>query len=351
VASLRRRYLLEILRRIGPFLLLFAAVYVAVSLLFYLLETPTYSLFDSFYWAITTLSTVGYGDVLPGSVDARLVAMSAMFIQIFLLGYLISVITTTVGSEQQKRSLGLLGTDFEGHVVVLGYSAVGRSAVRELLAQEQKVALVVEAPDDVPNARTLAPESELYVTYGPPAEREILQRTNVPKAHSVIVCTTDDAANMIAALNVRTVAPGIRVVASISRPELHDTVRAAGVTFVASPPDIGGRLCASAAFEPEVADALDDLTQGNVRADIQEYRVTERTPIARQTFGEAERIVRASSGCLLIGYARPNGVGGFEVHVNPEPSVALAPGDALLVIGTIANAHRFRQWYGIDQGR
>ncbi len=350
MAGVRRRYLLDLLRQILPFLVLFGAVYVAVSVLFYLLEPGT-TFFTSFYWAITTLSTVGYGDVVPTTTPTRLVAMGAMFIQIFLLGYLISVITTAVTSEQEKRASGILGTDMKRHVVVLGYGGVGRAAVRELLAQEQTVAVIAERAEDVPIIRALAPESDLYVTYGPPGERDILVRANVPNAQSVIVCTDDDAANMIAALNVRALAPTVRVIASISRAELRDTLRAAGVTFVTSPADMGGRLCASAAFEPDVADALDDLTQGEIRADVQEYRITETTPISHQTFGEAEKVVRDASGCLLIGYAHPDGAGEFAAEVNPETSVRLAPGHALLLIGTLANVRRFRKWYGIDQGR
>ena len=350
MAGVRRRYFVDLIREVLPFLVIFAAVYIVVSVLFYYLEPGT-TLFLSFYWAITTLSTVGYGDITPHQTGAYLVAMGAMFIQIFMLGYLISVITTAVTTEQQKRASGILGTDLKDHVVVLGYGGVGRAAVRELLAQDQTVAVVAERADDLPIVRTLAPESQLYVTYGPPAERDLLVRANVPSAHSVIVCTDDDAANMIAALNVRALAPNVRVVVSISRAELRDTLRAAGVTFVTSPADMGGRLCASAAFEPDVADALDDLTQGDIRADVQEYRVTDSTPISHQTFGEAEQIVRRASGCLLIGYARPNGAGEYLAHVNPEVELRLAPGDALLLIGTVANVHRFRKWYGIDQGR
>lgn len=351
MAGLRRRYLLEILRRIGPFLVLFGAVYVAISVLFYLFEAPSYSLYTSFYWGITTLSTVGYGDVVPGTTDARLVAMAAMFIQIFLLGYLISVITTTVTSEQQKLALGLLGTDLSGHTVVIGYSAVGRSAVRELLAQDQKVAVIAEEAAQVPIVRALAREDRLYVTYGPPADREILLRANVDRAHSVIVCTADDAANMIAALNLRTLAPSVRVVASISRPELHDTVRAAGVTYVASPPDLGGRLCASAAFEPDVADAIDDLTQGDVQADLQEYLIAASSPLAGRSVLEAERLVREASGCLLVGYARADGSGRFAVRMNPPPGDPLQAGDAIVILGTVENAARIRRWLGVEQGR
>ncbi len=351
MAGVRRRYLFELLRRIAPFLALFGSVYVASSVLFFYFENGRVPLFDSFYWAIVTISTAGYGDIVPTDTAAKLVTMGTLFIQIFLLGYLISVITAAVSSEQQKRQLGILGTDMHDHIVVLGYGGVGRAAVRELLAQDQTVAVVADRAEDVPNIRALAPESRLFVTYGPPAERDVLERANVARAHSVIVATDDDANNMIAALNVRSLAPAVRVIVSISRAELRDTLRTAGVTFVASPSDMGGRLCASAAFEPDVADALDDLTQGEIRADVQEYRVLETTPITRQTFGEAERIVRAASGCILIGYAHPNSGGEYLARVNPEPSAALAPGDALILIGTVENVRRFRKWYGIDQGR
>ena len=350
MAGVRRRYLTDLLVRIAPFLALFAVVYTSTSLLFYYFE-PQVGLFNSFYWAIVTISTAGYGDIVPTNTFAKLDAMATLFIQIFLLGYLISVITSAVASEQQKRQLGILGTDLKRHIVVLGFGGVGRAAVRELLAQEQSVAVVTERADDVPNVRALAPESRLFATYGPPAERDVLLRANVPEAHAVIVATEDDATNMIAALNVRAIAPSVRVIVSISRAELRDTLRTAGVTFVTSPADMGGRLCASAAFEPDVADALDDLTQGEIHADVQEYRITEHTPISRQSFGEAERIVRDASGCILIGYAHPNGEGAFLARVNPEASARLAPGDALILIGTVENTKRFRRWYGIDQGR
>jgi Trk K+ transport system NAD-binding subunit len=114
---------------------------------------------------------------------------------------------------------------------------------------------------------------------------------------------------------------------------------------------MGGRLCASAAFEPDVAYALEDMTQGDFKSDILEFLVRETTPIVRQTIGEAEILIRKHTGCLLIGYARPGANGEFENFVNPPTNVPLQPGDALLVIGSLENVKRFRHWYGIDQGR
>lgn len=355
--SRRRRYIEDLLPKILPLLLVFVSVYVVASVLYFLFERGSEvpnglnGLFLSFYWGIVTLSTLGYGDFIPTNTAARVVTMATLFIQVFFLGYLISVITTVVSGEQQKRSLGLLGTDLTNHIVVLGYTEVGRAAVRELLAQDQRVAVVAQTAEEVANIRSLAPEDRLYATYGDPAERDILLRANIPSAHSVIVATGDDAQGMIAALNIRSLAPSIRIVVSVSRSELRETLQAAGVTYVASPSDMGGRLCAAAAFEPEVAHALEDLSAGDVRSDIQEYQLTDRTPLSGRTFDAAATEVRQHTGCILIGYARREVSGEFTTYVDPPPDAPLRAGDAVLLVGTIENTRRFRHWFGAEQGR
>ena len=345
----RRRFFADILRRVWKFIVIFLSFYFAAAIAFHFLNGTALS--TSLYWAIVTLSTTGYGDVVPSKPAAVTMTSLLLFGQIFLGGYLVSVITSTVIEESQKEALGTLGTDMTGHIVVLGYSAVGAAAVRELLVQDQVVAVVAEKAEEVANVRSLGPSKRVFATYGPPADLDILRRVNVPSAHSVIVCTTDDATNMIAALNVRSIAPKTRVVVSVSRPELRDTLKTAGVTYVASPADMGGRLCASAAFEPEVALALEDITAADIRSDMQEYLVGPKSPLANLTFDEAERAVRQASGAILIGLARPRGDGEFDSIVNPAGTERLPPGTAVLVLGQIPNLKRFREWYGAEQGR
>jgi voltage-gated potassium channel len=337
--------------RVWKFIFVFLGVYVAAGVLFFAVEDGRYTLFDSMYWSISTLGTVGYGDVVPTEPSAKVLTTLVIFTQIFLLGYLFTVITSVVGEESQRRALGMHGTSLTNHIVVLGYSAVGRAAVRELLIQEQKVAVITDQVDQVPNIRALAPEEQLFVTFGPPADVEILRRANVTEAHSVIVCTADDATNMIGALNVRTLNDRVRIVVSVSRPELRDTLRAAGVTYVASPSDMGGRLCASAAFEPEVAHALDDITAADVSADMREYLLPSSSPLVGKSFDEADRMIRQGTGCLLIGYGRPEPSGEFSTRINPPFDARLASGDAVILLATIANAHRCDGFFGIRQGR
>jgi voltage-gated potassium channel len=347
----RTRFLAELLRRIAPFVGVFLGVYLAASVGFYLLEAGRIGLLDSFYFGIASLSTVGYGDFVPTNPTAKLFTISLLFTQIFLGGYLFSVIVGIVSDESQKRLLGTLGTDLKQHTVVLGYGAVGRATVRELLLGKQQVAVVAERSEEVPNLRALATPDRLFATYGAPSDPAILERANVGSAHSVVVCTDDDTTTLIAALNVRNLAPSARIVVSVTRPELRTTLRAAGVTYVASPGDMGGRLCASAAFQPEVAHAIEDLSEAGDGADIREFLLTETTPLSRQRLPEAELLVRRETGCLLVGGARRLPTGEFETVLNPPDSFTFRPGDGVLVLGTNPNHERFRRWIGVPQGR
>lgn len=346
----RRGFALRVLRRLRPFLLVFVGVYAAAAIGFYLLQGNV-GLLNSFYWAMVTISTIGYGDITPTNPTSRVFTIGVAATQIFLLGYLISIVSAVVTEESQHRALGTLGTDFEGHIVVLGDGAVGKAAIRELLLQEEQVAVVCADAGDVANLKTLAPDGQLFVTYGPAADRQILERVNLTKAHSVIVCTPDDTSSLIAALNARAMAPKLRIVVSVTRPELRETLRAAGVTYVASPGDMGGRLCADAAFRPDVANSIEDLTTVTYGADITEYMLSEKTPISAQTIEEAERLVRAATNCIVLGYARPQGAEEFTTVLNPPVSDRLQPGYAIIVMGSLENLAKLHRWFGTRQGR
>lgn len=62
------------------------------------------SLSNSFWWAIVTASTVGYGDVAPKTLAGRLAAISLMIIGIGFIGTLTSTITSCVTSENTIKS-------------------------------------------------------------------------------------------------------------------------------------------------------------------------------------------------------------------------------------------------------
>jgi voltage-gated potassium channel len=60
------------------------------------------STWDGIWWAMVTVTTVGYGDIYPKSVDGRIIAMVVM---LFGIGFL-SVLTATVASYFVKSDRG-----------------------------------------------------------------------------------------------------------------------------------------------------------------------------------------------------------------------------------------------------
>jgi voltage-gated potassium channel len=353
VRSPRVGYATLLLRRIWKFVAGYAAVYLIAAFGFFVLEEGAKGqyLLNSFYWAMVTISTVGYGDFVPTNPEAKVFTILIIATEVFLSAYLVSVVLGVVSEEAQHRAHGTLGTNFSGHIVVLGYGGVGKAAVRELLQAEETVAVVTENVDELTYVRSLAPEDQLFVTVGPPADLKILERVNIPNAHSVIVCSPDDTVNLVAALNVRSLSPTVRIVVSVARPELKATLKTAGVTYVASPQDMGGRLCADAAFRPDIANAVEDLTEASFHADMTEYILTARTPISTQSLSDAEALVRSQTDCLVVGYARPEVSGDFTTTLNPPSTFRFQPGDAVILIGTLENLRRFHKWFGSHQGR
>jgi voltage-gated potassium channel len=353
VAPYRVTYAARLLRRLWKFIAGYITVYLVATFGFYYLESYSTlgQVLTAAYWAMITLSTIGYGDVLPTTPDARIFTIGIAATEVFLGAYLVSIVISVVAEESQHRALGTFGTDFSNHIVVLGYSAVGTAAVRELLAQDEKVAVVAETAEQVATLHALASDKQLFATVGPPADVTILHRVNVPGAHSVVVCTGDDTTTLIAALNTRALNSTTRIVVSVSRPELKQTLKAAGVTYVASPAEMAGRLCADAAFRPEVANMVEDLTTTEFGADMEEFLLTDRTPISNQSLPVVEDLVRKASDCIVIGYARPSAAGEFTTILNPPATFQFRPGDALIVVGTLTNLHRLQRWIGVPQGR
>lgn len=361
------RTLRETVQKTWKIVLVVAVVYVALSLAFWWAETTQpcieslsnapachqLSLGDALWWGIVTLSTVGYGDIVPHTLLGRAVAGGLMVFQIGFLGYLLTIIISAVTETRLKLLTGSMGSDMKGHIVVGGWNNVGKSAVRELLAAEQKVAVIAGSQEDIATIRTLGSEDEIFACMGEITSEETLRRAGVGDAFAVIFCVNDDTENLIAALNVRTLYPTVRVVASVKRTELRRTLRAAGVTYVASPDDMGGRLCSSAAFRPEIALAVEDLTTATYGADIQEFAIRPGSTVAGLPLPQAEAKVREASDCLIIGVARPTGQAGedYSTIINPPASTKLEAGQYLLVLGSLENLDRFAKWYGVPQGR
>jgi voltage-gated potassium channel len=340
-------------RRVGRVGLLYLGVLLAVAALLYLIErhapeSKLGSLGDTLWFCLVTMSTVGYGDVTPVTGLGRIVTGVFILFTLTTIGFLLGAVNDAVLEIKRMEELGLIGTRMTAHTVVCGFGMLARAAVEDLLAAGKPVAILCERVEELPLAREVLSRGEVFVTSGEPTQEILRERLNATQAEAVVIAFGDDAKNLIASLNVRALNPGARVVVALVREELRQTLIAGGVTYVASASELAGRLLASATFEPEVANFVEDVTSGaRGTHDLQQYRAGELGGLSTKQI--RQRLLEID-GPLLIAVALRRG-DGFEVLPHPASDLTVGAEDHLLVLSSREQASRMVERLGVRQGR
>ena len=335
--------------------------------------TDGVSVFTGVYWGVITLTTVGYGDVPLTTEASRVFAIILALSTVGIIGYVVSTITSLSAQAREDAMLGIDGTKFEGHALILGWTPVAQAALQELLLAGRKVAIMTRRQEALTDIRTfvahflrqahedpdlrgrVSEEKDLFVAFGDFSQGASLRLLNLAKAQEAVVASDDDARNVMTALILKEVAPHLRVVVSVMREELRETLHAAGVTYVISPAELGGRMVAAAAIQPEVAQTFDDLTTTSFHYSLDEYPLVRPNPLVGLEFDAAAQELRSRTGATLVGLARPRARSGgrpaYEVALSPPAGTRLDEGGFALVLSSKAGIGALRTWMKVPPGR
>jgi voltage-gated potassium channel len=276
-------------------------------------------------------------------------------------------------------------TTFSGHHIVIGWNAVSRTVITELLRAGYSVALFTPRQEDLPEVDAYFPgETRLYRTWGLYEDEGVYKRLGVESAAGAVLVCQDDSKTLITAVQMHKISRTMAITAHIENMKLKETFRSAGVNYVASANEIVGRMMASAAFEPDVHELLEDLLStayekglrpergGQDDAapgdayDIQEYRVT-RLPHGVERYAELAAHLANMGAGRLLGISRlQTRIGGVEpgagtqdaaaaqwvLEKDPAPDTAVHPGDYLIAIVSAEQSARLKDALGCaTQGR
>jgi voltage-gated potassium channel len=307
---------------------------------------------DAIWYSLVTLTTVGYGDTYPVTRGGRAVGLFFLLGSLGVLGLLIGKINDQLNERRERKRMGLDGTSFNGHIVIIGWDDFGRSVARQLLGADRQVAIITNRKDDIDLIYDTFPQRELFVLYSELNNVPLFTRANIQEAFVVFLNAGNDTDKLIAILNLKKEYRDLRYMVTLDNPDLKDTFQSAGVTYALSKNEIASKLIASYVFEPDVAAFSNDLISSTESAghyDIHQYQITSRSPYAGKSYGEAFWDLKESFGSLLLGIAKSDGESRV-LHKLPPDTMTITVGDYLIIITDGVGEQKIAAAFGVREG-
>ncbi len=310
---------------------------------------------QSFYWALITLTTVGYGDVRPTEPPAKILSIILACFGILLYGYIGALIMFVVMDTSLSGVFGMHNCNYKDHFVICGWTSLSDVVLSELLTDKRQIAVITEDQDDILAIKMRGDPKNVLPIFGDPSKNEVLEQANIDSALVVILSMDDDSKNLITALHIKELNPKARIIVKTNRVELKKTMKIAGVTYVVTPDVMAGRMIASAAFEPEVAHFIEDVTSATDVGgfDLRQYPLSERH---LGTISELSASLRKNTNTTLVALARKKKIEGareerWEVYPNPDGADKVKLGDFVILLGNDEQFNKAKDFFGTMQGR
>lgn len=281
---------------------------------------------DVVYFTMITITTVGYGDIVPVTERARLfdafgLTPIRLFVWLIFLGTAYDFFLR--GLWEQWR-MSVIQKALHGHYVLAGYGVSGAEAVSELLRLGVDPARIVVIDAD-PRALVAAQARGVAVIEGDATRNATLEAVQVARACAVIVSAGRDDTSILIVLTARGLAPDTPISVVVRSDDNEPLAAQAGATMVFNPASFAGLLLAGSTHGPHIADYMADLAAARGAVALRERPVVAAEigrPLNAVSAGVALRIHRA----------------GRAIEAWQSEAQALQPGDVILEV-VPAEAH------------
>lgn len=299
-----------------------------------------WSLFDSFYMVVVTLSTVGYREVHPLGESGKLVTVGLIGFGLASLTLLGASVTrlilegelrSLIGKHKMERDI----TKLSEHYIICGYGRVGRVVCQELAKAHAPFVVV-----DRSEAMEERIEADGHLVWrGDATEEDTLRAAGLERAKGVILALPSEADNVYVTLLAKDLRPDVFILARAISDHGDRRLKAAGADRVVSPNLIGGYRMAHSVLHPSVMEFI-DIVSGHAEMtelELQELEVPEHSSLAGLSIGESD--IRRRFELLVVGRVDSDGTVAF----NPAPTDTIEAGSMLIVLGHRANLDRFAE--------
>ena len=261
---------------------------------------------DVLYFTMVTVTTVGYGDIVPVTQQARLfdtfvVTPIRLFVWLIFLGTAYDFLLKRVWERWRMK---VMQRHLKGHIVVAGYGTSGSEAVSELVRRgtaAEKIVVIDERAD----ALRAAEDCGAIVMEGNATRNAALEAANIAAAGALIVSAGRDDTSILIVLTARRLAPSLPISVVIRSEDNEAIAYQAGANTVINPASFAGLLLAGSTHGPHLTEYMADLAASGGRVALNERLAKPEEvgiPLAEITTGLGHRIYR---GGQVFGFWEP----------------------------------------------
>ena len=265
------------------------------------------------YWAVTTATTVGYGDVTPHNGSGRVIAVLVMLTTVPLLASVFALATGQAAVSGVRRLLAMHSHfPTNSYRLVVGMNPAVPAILTELVKADVAVVLVADVEPD-----TLPPG--VHLVRGDPTEQTVIASAQPAAAEQALITGKTDGDVLVSSVLLRKEAPDLAAVALVNSPSVTEALQDLGIEQVMSTHKLIASTLAKSLEAPHAAEMLTQLVEANT------HRIGE-SPAEVGAVGRRLSALRTERDGLVLGLVHD---GRFTLGLDDDPVVQA--GDSLLI--------------------
>ncbi|MBA1432273.1 MAG: ion transporter [Epsilonproteobacteria bacterium] len=314
---------------------IFAAIVIFISsVLIYVMEgnnpdSPIETLFEAIYWSIVTISTVGYGDMVPVTHEGRFVALLVITAGIAVLAFttslFVSAFTEKLEEIREIRTIEDV-SKLKKFYLICGYENVAREVARKLSKSGSDIIVMDE---NVTRVEIAKKDGFTALNYNPGRVESYKKLgIDIDKNVKAILCLREnDIENVYAALTIRSISKDVYILSLLMSDVNRKKLTFAGINLSVYPQELVGLITKELVGKPVAFEVIHELRSENADVKIDELGITQRIV---DNFGTVGELGNKEFRVVLLGIYKHKA---DRFYFNPLDETLLEVGDYLLVIG------------------
>lgn len=232
--------------------------------------------FDAVYWSLVTISTVGYGDIVPVTLEGKLVTLVLIVNGFLVIAFSTSIVTTALSERMERIKHNRVESEIkklDEFTVICGYGIIAKNLIKELLKQKKKILVIDDNEENIIESK----DNKLLTIRGDSTDMDFLKSIGVgSNASTIIALSEDDATNLSTVLGARTLNETLHIITLVNNPETESKLKLAGADFIINSNEISAYIAGEFIGQPVAFEAIHGiLLRDDISAEVDEIEIIE----------------------------------------------------------------------------